>query len=117
MAGLACRGQHNNGSSLALVGGKDSRDGGGAGGVDGNTFGLRPHHVFKDPLVPAAEMAVVLVESMATPLDSALIMSSKILSFQQQASASLLILAIVFTQMTGKSPLAVSPESIVQSDP
>merc|ERR1711970_462536 len=48
---------------------------------------------------------------------SALIMSSNILSFQGQASASLAVLAIVLTQITGKSPLAVSPDSMTQSAP
>ena len=43
--------------------------------------------------------------------------SSKNLSFHMQASASLAILAMVWTQTEGNSPLAVSPDSMTQSDP
>merc|ERR1712240_95183 len=48
---------------------------------------------------------------------TARIMSSNIRSFQTQDSASLEILAMVLTQIAGKSPLAVSPDNITQSAP
>merc|ERR1719458_1464819 len=64
---------------------------------------------------------IAVVDVLSNPagfsLPSARIISSNIRSFQTHDSASLEILAIVLTQTTGKSPLAVSPESMTQSAP
>ena len=86
------------------------------GGVEGGARGGEGQDLYE---AKTAEIAAVDVPSNPPALEtvSVLIMSSKILSFQMQASASLAIFAMVLTQMTGKSPLAVSPDSITQSDP